>query len=115
MEQCSLCKVEQPEDDFYMYSVHNMTRGRVQRGYVCKPCSSRYGDKWYPIIGYDEKCEISNRGCVRELRESRYFNITWVQNAGTSYVYLTKNGKRMRKNISSLMKKFCKEDKQLKL
>ncbi|KRF63376.1 hypothetical protein ASG99_04410 [Bacillus sp. Soil768D1] len=110
MEQCSFCKIEKLEDDFYMYSIHNMTRGRVQKGYVCKSCSDMsYGDKWYPIIGYDEKCEISNDGIVRELRENRYFNITTVQNAGTSYVYLTKNGKNMKKNIRSLMKRFCTE------
>ncbi|MGZ9816206.1 hypothetical protein ACXM0N_09780 [Peribacillus simplex] len=110
MEQCSFCKIEKLENDFYMYSIHNMTRGRVQKGYVCKRCSDMtYGDKWYPIIGYDEKCEISNHGSVRELRENRYFNITRVQNAGTSYVYLTKNGKSMRKNIGPLMKRFCTE------
>jgi hypothetical protein len=108
MEQCTFCKIEKPEDDFYLYSIHHMTRGRIQREYICKSCSDRiYGDKWYPIIGYDQKCEISNRGCVRELRDNRYFDITIVQNASTSYVYLTKNGKTMRKNINSLIKKFC--------
>lgn len=110
MERCTFCKIEKLEDEFYMYGIHNMIRGRVQKSYACKRCSDRsYGDKWYPIIGYDEKCEISNHGYVRELRENRYFDITYVQNAGTSYVYLTKNGKTMRKNIRSLMKRFCKE------
>lgn len=107
MEQCSFCKIEKPEDDFYMYSIHKMTRGGVQKGYVCKSCSDRkYGDKWYPISGYDEKCEISNLGRVRELKENRYYDITNIQNASTSYVYLSKNGKSLRKNINSLMKRF---------
>jgi hypothetical protein len=107
MEQCSFCKIEKLEDDFYMYSVQNMTRGRVQKGYVCKHCSDRsYGDKWYPITGYEQKCDISNLGHVRELRGDRYFNITYIQNASTWFVYLTKNGKIMRKNIGSLMKRF---------
>ncbi|MDM5212638.1 hypothetical protein QUF94_14515 [Peribacillus sp. NJ4] len=68
------------------------------------------GDKWYPITGYDQKCEISNLGHVRELRGDRYFDITHVQNAGTRYVYLTKGGKRMRKNILPLMKRFIKDN-----
>jgi hypothetical protein len=110
MEQCAFCKIEKLEDDFYMYSIHKMTRGRVQKGYVCKKCSdSRYGDKWYRITGYEQNCEISNRGSVRELRGNRYYNITYVQNASTSYVYLTKNGKLLRKNIGPLMKRFCTE------
>lgn len=50
MEQCSFCKIEKLENDFYMYSNHHMTRGRVQKGYVCKRCSDMtYGDKWYPL------------------------------------------------------------------
>lgn len=110
MEQCSFCKIEKTEDDFYMYGIHNMTRGRVQKSYICKSCSdTKYGDKWYPIIGYDQKCEISIRGYVRELRGDRYYDITKIQNASTSYVYLNKNGKVMRKNIRSLVKRFCKE------
>ncbi|MCM3651314.1 hypothetical protein [Metabacillus litoralis] len=110
MEQCTFCKIEKLEDDFYMYSIHPMTKGRIQKGYVCKQCSERmYGDKWYPITGYDQKCEISNRGTVRELKENKYFNITHIQNASTSYVRLTKNGKSMRKNILPLMKRFCTE------
>lgn len=111
MKQCSFCKTETHENHFYMYSFHKTTTQREdQKGIMCKCCSDRnYGDKWYPIIGYEEKCEISNRGYVRELRENRYFNITRVQNAGKSYVYLTKNGKRMRKNILPLMRRFCTE------
>lgn len=110
MKQCAFCKTEKHEDDFYMYSSHRMTGGRIQKGYVCKPCSDRtYGDKWYPFTGYDEKCEISNNQYVRELRENKYFNITHVQNAGVKYVYLNKNGKQMKKNIMSLMKRFYKE------
>ncbi|ETT84157.1 hypothetical protein MKZ08_08560 [Viridibacillus sp. FSL R5-0477] len=110
MERCSLCKIEKLEDDFYMYAIYNMTDGRVQKSYKCKNCSDiSYGDKWYPIVGYDQKCEISNSGFVRELRENRFFDITYVQNASTRYVYLTKDGKNMRKNIGSLMKRFCTE------
>jgi len=104
--QCFRCKVEKHEDDFYMYHEYNMTRGRVHKGYVCKECSDiSYGDKWYPITGYDEECEISNQGHVRELRGNRYYEITNVQNASTRYVYLHKNGKKMLKNIGPLMKK----------
>lgn len=109
MEQCSFCKIEKHEDDFYMYGIHPMTRGRTQRSYLCRECSDMsHGDKWYPITGYDQECEISNRGHVREIKENRYFDITHIQNAGTQYVYLTKNGKKMRKNIRSLMKRFYK-------
>lgn len=107
MEHCSFCNIEKPEDDFYMYSIHNMTRGRLQRGYVCKSCSDRlYGDKWYTISGYDQTCEISNLGHLRELRGNRYFDITNIQNASSRYVYLNKEGKMMKKNIDSLMKRF---------
>jgi hypothetical protein len=107
MERCSFCRVEKNEDDFHMYSIHNMTRGRIQKGFVCKPCSdSHYGDKWYPITGYDQICEISNYGNVRELKDGKFFNITTVQNASVRYVYLYKNGKAMKKNTSSLTKRF---------
>lgn len=107
MEQCIFCKIELFEKNFYIYST---SRSKGKNVYMCKSCSDQtYGDKWYPIVGYDEKCEISNRGCVRELREEKYFNMTHVQNAGTRYVFLTKNGKIMRKNILPLMRKFCTE------
>ncbi len=107
MEQCSFCSMKQPESEFYMYRVTNMTRGRIQRSYVCKSCSdSHYGDEWYPITGYDEACEISNRGVVRKIENNRHYNITHVQNAGKQYVYLHKNGKMMTKNILPLMNRF---------
>ena len=107
MEHCSLCEIKKPENNFYMYSIRKMPRGRIQKGYVCKDCSDRsYGDEWYPINGYDQKLEISNHGTVREIRENRYYNITHVQNARVSYVYLTKNGKSMKKNIGPLFKRF---------
>lgn len=110
MEQCSFCKIEKLEDDFYMYMYNKYGRRRGQTSYFCKSCSDRtYGSKWYPIAGYDQKCEISNQRYVRELRVGRYYDITIVQNASTQYVYLSKNGKRMRKNIRSLMKRFCME------
>lgn len=110
MKQCSLCSLEKLEDDFYIYSIHKLSRGGIQKGYVCKRCSDmNYGNKWYPIIGYDENCEISNKGFVRELRENRYFNITNVQNGNTSYVYLTKNGEKVIRNIGPLTRKFCTE------
>jgi|SRR3954463_5862655 hypothetical protein len=113
MEQCVFCKIEKLEDDFYMYSVRKMTRGGVQKSYVCEECSNRmYGTKWFPITGYDEKCEISERGTVREIKEDRYFNITIVRNAGPQYVYLKKNGKIMKKNIRSLMTKFVRKDEK---
>lgn len=67
-------------------------------------------EKWYPITGYDQKCEISNLGHVRELRGSSYIDITRVQNAGKRYVYLTKDGKNMLKNIAPLQKRFIKEE-----
>ncbi|MBO1582997.1 hypothetical protein [Bacillus sp. XF8] len=107
MERCFWCKVEKDEDDFYLYSYTKFRSGREEKSYLCKVCSDRsHGDKWYPIIGYDQKCDISNQGTVRELRGNRYYNITRVQNANTEYVYLTKNGKRMKKNIVPLMKRF---------
>lgn len=107
MKQCSFCKIEKPENDFYMYSITKMTRGREQRGYVCKVCSDRtYGDIWFPIKGYDQMCEISNHGHVREIKENRYFDITHVQNSSTKYVYLTKGGENLEINIQSLMKRF---------
>jgi len=108
MERCSFCEIEKLEDDFYMYGIYPMTGGRVQKSYLCKSCSDMsHGDKWYPITGYDQKCEISNLGYVREIKGNRYYDITHVQNASTQYVYLTKNGKKMRKNVLPLMKKFC--------
>lgn len=114
MEHCSLCKIENPENDFYMYGITRMTRGRIQKGYVCKKCSDNfYGNEWYPIHGYDQQCEISNSGTVRELRENRYFNITHVQNASISYVNLTKNGKNMKKNIGPLMKRFVRNKSKI--
>jgi hypothetical protein len=58
------------------------------------------------ITGYDQKCDISNQGDVRELRGNKFYLISFVQNAGTSYVYLSKNGKNMRKNIGPLMARF---------
>lgn len=107
MEKCTLCDIEKDKDNFYMYSIHKMSMGRIQKSYVCKVCSDiSYGDKWYPIKGYDQKCEISTLGYVREIKENRYFDITHGQNAGTSYVYLTKNGKKMRKNVGALISKF---------
>lgn len=60
----------------------------------------------YPITGYDQKYDISNKGDVRELRGNRYYLISFVQNASTEYVYLSKSGKNMRKNIGPLMKRF---------
>lgn len=107
MEECALCSVKQPENEFYMYSVYQMSSGRIKREFVCRSCSDHYnGDKWYPITGYDEICEISNRGVVRKIENNRYYDITYVQNAGKRYVYLHKNGKVMTKNILSLMKRF---------
>ncbi|MFB5285158.1 hypothetical protein [Peribacillus sp. Hz7] len=107
MAECAFCKIVKPEDEFYMYSETKMTRGRIQKGYVCEHCSnSIYGDKWYPITGYDQVCEISKLGTVREIREDRYYNITHTRNASVSYVYLTKNDKKMKKHIQSLMKRF---------
>lgn len=66
--------------------------------------------KWYPITGYDQKCEISNFGRVRELRGSTYVDITRIQNSGKRYVYLSKDGKRMLKNIAPLQRRFIKEE-----
>jgi len=107
MKTCTFCSIQQEEDKFYMYSVTKMTRGRIQRGYFCRECSdSHFGDTWYPITGYDETCEISNRGDVRKIENNRYYHISHVQNASTHYVYLHKNGKMMKKNILPLMNKF---------
>ncbi|WP_182103163.1 hypothetical protein [Niallia taxi] len=106
MPHCTFCNVERDENDFYMHSSHKVN-GREQKGYTCKSCSDlHYGDTWYPIEGYNEKCDISKRGTVRELRNGRYYNITYVQNAGKQYVYLSKGDKDMRKNVGSLMKKY---------
>lgn len=113
MPQCSFCQVKKDENEFYMYSEYKMVYGEIKKEYVCKPCSdSHYGTKWYPITGYDHECEISNEGHVREVRDGRYYGITTNQNASVSYVYLYKNGKEMRKNIRSLMKRFVKENPQ---
>lgn len=112
MKKCSICEIERPEDDFYMYSEHRL-RGRIEWEYSCKSCSDMlYGDKWYPIVGYDEICDISDRGTVRELRENRYYCISYVQNASVSYVYLHKNGKKMLKNIRPLKRKFVRKDEK---
>ncbi|HHQ2480903.1 TPA: hypothetical protein ACSPJ7_005288 [Bacillus cereus] len=107
MKHCWLCKVEKEEDDFYIYRFTKFKSGREEKSYTCKSCSDRtYGDRWYPITGYEQKCDISNPGTVRELRNGKYHVISIVQNASTEYAYLTKNGKRMKKNIGPLMKRF---------
>ena len=81
IKHCSFCNVEKPEDEFYMYNIAKMTTGREQRGYVvCKDCSDKsYGDKWYSIEGYDQHCEISNQGYVRELRDILILRICKMQ------------------------------------
>ncbi|OAK35900.1 hypothetical protein A6284_26595 [Bacillus wiedmannii] len=107
MECCWLCKTKKDEDDFYIYRFTKFRSGRQEKSYTCKACSDRtFGDKWYPINGYDEVCDISNQGHVRVLRDNKYHDITIVQNASTQYVYLTKNGKRMKRNIGPLMTRF---------
>lgn len=106
LPNCALCNVTLPEDDFQMYSEHRMTTGRIITEYVCKECSdSSYGTDWYPITGYDQVCEISKQGEVRELKNGRYYNITRNQGPYT-FAYLSKNGKEFRKHTLSLMRKF---------
>jgi hypothetical protein len=48
-------------------------------------------EKWYPITGYDQKCDISNFGRVRELRGSSYIDITHVQNGFESIFWTLKS------------------------
>lgn len=121
MEQCGYCKVSKHEEDFEMYHHHKLVGGKEYTSYTCKDCSERhYGDRWFAIEGYDEICDISSKGTVRELREGRYYNISRIRNAGVQYVYLHKNGKQMKKNINSLLKRFVykqisREEVQLKL
>ncbi|MCI0767404.1 NUMOD4 domain-containing protein [Bacillus sp. TL12] len=113
MECCWWCKVEKEEDDFYLYRFTKFRSGREERSYLCKECSDKsHGDRWYPIIGYDKQYDISNKGTVRELRGNRYYNITRVQNANTQFVFLTKNGKVMKKNIDSLITRFIQKVKK---
>lgn len=105
MEKCIICGTQKPEDDFYMYHHYKMTRYRDEITCVCRHCSDiKYGDKWYPIKGYDQTCDISNLGKVRELRGDRHFYISY-----TSDIYLSKNGKKMKKKIGPLMKRFVNE------
>lgn len=112
MEQCVFCKISKNANEFYMYSHHRMVGGKEYTSYTCKDCSERhYGTKWYPIEGYNEICDISNTGTVRELRNGRYYNITHIRNAGVQYVYLSKGNKVMKKNIRSLMKRFVYKKK----
>lgn len=90
----------------FMMSIQLFTKQSSKRGNYMR---ENREEKWYPITGYDQKCDISNFGRVRELRGSSYIDITHVQNAGKSYVYLSKDGKNMLKNIAPLQKRFIKE------
>ncbi|PJZ20675.1 hypothetical protein CEW46_16305 [Bacillus cereus] len=107
MAHCYRCNVEKDENDFYLYRFTKFRSGREEKSYTCKACSDlTHGERWYPITDYDQKCDISSQGTVRELRDGKYHVISIVQNASTEYVYLTKNGKRMKKNIGPLMTRF---------
>ncbi|MDQ0350358.1 hypothetical protein J2R98_000161 [Alkalibacillus filiformis] len=109
--QCIICKNEKSVDDICMYSINYMTKGRVQKRYYCKKCSvKKYGDNWRQIKGYDEHYEVSESGYVSVYRQDKYFDITHIKNASTRYVYLYKNGKKIKKNIYSLINKFFRDN-----